>query len=122
MFSFKKVIFIISIISPIFLILSAAISTAAEETQTLTGHIYCVLPTDTGVKLEPGVCPGGEGHGAHILKTPDGKLILLQETLDLEKNLSKLTAEQKKNVTMEGKMVGPTTFNPETIKWPWLQK
>ncbi len=109
-------------LSAILLIFTAAVIMAAEETQTLTGHIYCVLPTDIGVKLEPGVCPGGEGHGTHILKTPDGKLILLQETPDLEKNLSKLTAEQKKNVTMEGKMIGPTTFNPEIIRWPWLQR
>jgi len=119
MFSFKKVI---STMNAILLILTAAVAMAAEETQTLTGHIYCVLPTDTGVKLEPGVCPGGENHGAHVLKTQDGKLVLLQETPDLEKNLPKLTAEQKKNVTIEGKMVGPTTFNPETVKWPWLQQ
>lgn len=115
MVSFKHVI---STLIIILLMLTTTEAIVAEEKETLTGHVYCVLPTDTGVKLEPGVCPGGEGHGAHVLKTQDGKLLLLQETADLEKNLSKLTSEQKKNVTMEGKMVGSSTFNPESIKWP----
>lgn len=120
MLSFKQVI---SILTMVLLMFTASTTMAAEEgTQVITGHVYCILPTDTGVKLEPGVCPGGEAHGAHVLKTKEGQLVLLQETPDLEKNLSKLTAEQKKNVTMEGKMVGPSTFNPESIRWPWLQR
>jgi len=119
MLRFKQ---IISTLAAALLIFTVTTAMAAEEKEVLTGHIYCVLPTDTGVKLEPGVCPGGENHGAHVLKTQDGRLVLLQETPDLEKNLPKLTAEEKKNVTIEGKMVGPTTFNPEAVKWPWLNK
>jgi len=108
----------------VLLILAAGVTMAAEETkdkETIQGHVYCVLPTDQGVKLEPGVCPGGENHGAHVVKTKDGQLILLQETAAL-KDLPKLSAEEKKNVTIEGKMSGPATFNPESVKWPWLNK
>ena len=87
--NFKQVL---STLAVVLLMLTAAVAMAAEEKQTLTGHVYCILPTDTGVKLEPGVCPGGKGHGAHVLKTQDGKLVPLQETEDLEKNLPRLTA------------------------------
>lgn len=91
---------------------------ASEEKQTITGHIYCVVPTAEGIRLEPGVCPGGDH--PHIVKTQDGQLVLLQES-PLLKDIPKLTAEQKKNVEIEGKFVGKTTFGPESVKWPWLR-
>jgi hypothetical protein len=105
----------------ILLVLTAGLVGAAEEKKeegkedVVQGHVYCVLPTADGVKLEPGVCPGGKDHGAHVVKTPDGQLILLQETEAL-KDLPKLTAEQKKNVTITGKREGPTVFTPETLR------
>lgn len=112
---------IISIIIVVLLIFTTAVVMATDEKEAITGHVYCVLPTDTGIKLEPGVCPGGEGHGAHVIKTRDGRVLLLQESTDILKDLPRLTAEEKKNVTMEGKSSG-TVFNPETVKWPWLNK
>jgi hypothetical protein len=101
----------------ILLLLTAGLVSAAEEKKedVIQGHVYCVLPTADGVKLEPGVCPGGKDHGAHVVKTPDGQLILLQETEAL-KDLPKLTVEQKKNVTITGKREGPTVFTPETLR------
>ncbi|MCI0528989.1 MAG: hypothetical protein L0Y56_16250, partial [Nitrospira sp.] len=106
MISFKKVIYALVVV---LLILTVTVTMAVEDKQVITGHVYCVLPTETGVKLEPGVCPGGEGHGAHVVKTKDGQLLLLQESSDILKDLPRLSAEQKKNVTMEGKIAGPTT-------------
>ncbi len=103
----------------VLLVLTTTVARAAEEKQSITGHIYCVLPTAEGVKLEPGVCPGGDH--PHVLKTKDGKLVLLQESSIL-KDIPKLTAEEKKNVTIEGKMTGNTTFTPEAVKWPWLNR
>jgi len=108
---------VISSTMVVLLIFTAAAALAAEEKQTIQGHVYCVLPTAEGVKLEPGVCPGGEGHGAHIVKTQDGQLILLQETAALA-DLPKLSAEQKKNVTIEGQMLDRATFSPENLRWP----
>jgi len=92
---------------------------AAEQKRSIEGHVYCVLPTADGVKLEPGVCPGGDH--PHILKTKDGKLVLLQESPVL-KDIPKLSADEKKDVKLEGQFVGPTTFNPESVRWPWLAK
>lgn len=102
-------------------ILTATVTRAADGNRTITGHVYCILPTSEGIKLEPGACPGGENHGAHFIKTQDGKLILLQESPILA-DLPKLSAEEKKNVTMEGENISPTVFNPEVVKWPWLNK
>jgi len=117
MLSFKQITFTMIVV---LLILTTTLSMAAEEkkdTEVIRGHVYCVLPTAEGVRLEPGVCPGGEGHGAHVVKTPDGQLILLQETPALA-DLPKLTAEQKKDVTLEGRRIGRTTFSPENLRWP----
>jgi hypothetical protein len=91
---------------------------ASEEKQAITGHIYCVVPTAEGVRLEPGVCPGGDH--PHVVKTQNGQLVLLQES-PLLKDIPKLTSEQKKNVEIEGRFVGKTTFSPESVKWPWLR-
>jgi len=112
--SFKQVI---STLVVVLWVLIATGTMAAEEKESITGHIYCVLPTADGVKLEPGVCPGGDH--PHVVKTNDGKLVLLQES-PLLKDIPRLSAEEKKNITIEGKMVGRTTFNPEAVKWPWL--
>jgi hypothetical protein len=102
------------ILAGILLILSAGVAGAAEE---IKGHIYCVLPSAEGVKLEPGVCPGGKDHGAHVVKTQDGQLILLNESnVEALKDLPKLTAEQKKDVTITGKKDGPTMFTPESLR------
>ncbi len=100
------------------LVVNLKVLPALEEKQAITGHIYCVIPTTEGVRLEPGVCPGGDH--PHIVKTQNGQLVLLQES-PLFKDIPKLTAEQKKNVEIEGKFVGGTTFNPESVKWPWLK-
>lgn len=110
---------VISGVMVILWIFTASLVLAAEEKQAITGHIYCVLPTADGVKLEPGVCPGGDH--PHVVKTQDGKLVLLQES-PLLKDIPRLSAEEKKNVTIEGKMVGTTTFSAEAVKWPWLNK
>jgi len=59
-------------------IFTAALSLAAEEKQAIAGHMYGVLSTADGVKLEPGVCPGGDH--PHVVKTQDGKLVLLLES------------------------------------------
>lgn len=111
-FSFKQVVFALF---ATLLILTVTPVMAAEEEEAIQGHIYCVLPTEAGVRLEPGVCPGGKDHGAHVVKTPDGQLILLQETEALG-ILPKLTAEQKKDVTITGKKTGPTVFTPESLR------
>ncbi len=116
MFSFKQVI---STMAVVLLVLTATVAMAAEEKETITGHIYCVLPTAEGVKLEPGVCQAGDY--PHIVKTTEGRLVLLQESA-LLKEIPRLTAEEKKSVTMEGKRVGRTIFNPEAVKWPWLRE
>jgi len=110
---------VISTAIVVLMVFTATVAIAAEKTESITGHIYCVLPTAEGVKLEPGVCPGGDH--PHVVKTQDGKLVLLQES-PLLKDIPRLTAEEKKSVTIEGKMTGPTTFSPEAVKWPWLNK
>lgn len=115
-FGFKQITYGMVVL----LMLATTIASAAEEQEAITGHIYCILPTAEGIKLEPGICPGGEH--AHVLKTPSGQLLLLQETPDLEKGIPRLTAEEKKSVTIEGRRIGRTVFNPEAVKWPWLNK
>jgi len=100
------------------LLAAASVLPAAEDKEAISGHIYCVLPTSEGVRLEPGICPGG--NHPHVVKTQDGRLILLQESPIL-KDIPKLTAEQKKNIEMQGRFVGKTTFNPESVRWPWLR-
>lgn len=116
MVSSKRVLFIVL---AVLVVLTATVVMAADEKVSITGHIYCVLPTSDGVKLEPGVCPGGDH--PHVLKMKDGKLVLLQESAML-KDIPKLSAEEKKSITIEGKMIGTTSFSPEAVKWPWLNK
>jgi hypothetical protein len=91
------------------LIVNLKVLSASEEKQTITGHIYCVVPTAEGVRLEPGVCPGGDH--LHIVKTQDGQLVLLQES-PLLKDIPKLTVEQKKNVEIRRQICWKDNLRP----------
>jgi len=112
MLSFKRILFGMT---AAFFILAAPLTMAVEEKYTVTGRIYCVLPTADSVKFEPGVCRAGDH--SHVLKTKEGRLVLLQESPALG-DILKLPGKEDQDVTVKGEMISPTMFLLEDSERP----
>lgn len=109
----------VSILAVVFLILTATTVMAAEETgeaETIQGKIYCATLEGTELKLEPGVCPEGAKTNFHVVRTQDGKIVLLQDSPIMAAELAKLRIERTDDVTITGRRTGPTVFTPETLR------
>lgn len=107
---------IVSAIAVILLISVVTPAMAAEETETIRGKIYCATLVGAELKLDPGVCPEDAKNVFHVVRTQEGKIILLQDSPIMAAELAKLRVERSDDVTITGKRSGPTIFTPETLR------
>lgn len=107
---------IISILLVIVLIIIAGRTMAAEEKETVRGKLYCAHLEGTELKLEPGVCPKDMKNRFHVVRTAEGKIILLQDSPIMAAELEKLKIERTDDITITGQRSGPTIFTPETLR------
>ena len=107
---------IISMLVVVMLVIAAGKTMAAEEKETIRGKLYCAHLEGTELKLEPGVCAKDAKNRFHVVRTTEGKIILLQDSPIMAAELEKLKIERTDDITITGQRSGPTIFTPETLR------
>jgi hypothetical protein len=111
-FSSRQVIATLIVVSLTFI---ATVTLAADEQESITGKLYCATLEGAELKLDPGTCPKDK-KGFHVVRTKEGKIILLQDSPIMAAELEKLKIDRADDITITGKRTGPTIFTPESLR------